>query len=235
MATPDLLAPIADVRLWVLGSASDASQDAILELLRTNIVGQFQDYTHRQICKRVDFLEKLNGKNLPWLVPFDAPIISVSKLEIVDPTGPTVLQTLVEGEDFVIDENKEQLLLRHITDRRAVAARFLPRFVAGEGNIQITYTSGYDPIPGGIKQAYLDTIKMHFDLRKTTSGLKSEKLGDYAYTKDDGGSKASGNSGNQLSGSARSALNSYIRPWVGTLGREMTPDSLTRRAGSFLP
>lgn len=235
MATPDLLAPIADVRLWVLGSAADASQDALLELLRKNITGQFQDYTHRQLCKRVDFLEKLNGKNLPWLVPFDAPIISVLKLEIVDPTGPTILQTLVEGEDFVIDESKELILLRHITDRRAVAARFLPRFVAGETNVHITYTSGYDPIPTGIQQAFLDTIKMAFDIRKTTSGLTSEQLGDYRWTKGNSGSKSSGNSGNQLSDSARSALNSYIRPWVGTLGREMTPDSLTRRAGSFLP
>ena len=233
MAAPDLLAPIADVRLWVLGDKTDASQDDLLNLLRTNVLGQFQDYTHRQICERVDFQENLNGKNLPWLVPFDAPIISVLSLEIIDPTGPTVLRTLTEGQDFIIDQSKEHILLRNISDRRAITAPFNPRFVAGEGNIKLVYTSGFDPIPAGISQAYLEAIKEKFDIRKTSGGLKSEKLGDYSYTKDDSSSKSTSGSGDQLSAGAKGALSKWIRPYTSFLGRKLAPDSFTNRAGSF--
>lgn len=227
---------IGNTRLWVLGDAADATQDALLNLLLTNITGQFQDYTHRKICETLGTVENLNGKNEPWLRPNDAPILAVTTLKIVDPSGPTTLQTLVEGTDFVIDESKEFIMLRHATDRRGVSGRFTPRFVAGENNIELTYDSGYSPVPDGIKMAFLDSIKLAFDLRSNSAGLKSQKLGDYSETYvDQSSSQSDSGSGDQLSKSAKSALASYVRPWTSTFGRELTPDTFSRRASELLP
>lgn len=236
MASPAELDTIENTRLWVLGDKTDATKDDLLNLLRTTVTGQFQDYTHRQICKRTAFVERLNGKNEPWLRLGDAPIIDVTLLEIVDPAGPTVLQTLVKGTDFVIDDqSKEFIMLRHATDRRGVSGRFTPRFVAGENNVRVTYDSGYDPIPAGIRQAFLDSIKQAFDLRGNSAGLKSQKLGDYAETYVDQSSSGSDSgSGDQLSKSAKSALASYIRPWISTMRRDLTPDTFVRGASQLL-
>jgi len=52
----------------------------------------------------------------------------------------------------------------------------------GLQNIIVKYTAGYATTPADLEQACIDLVKFMFDKRLTDGSLKSEKLGDYAYT-----------------------------------------------------
>lgn len=57
------------------------------------------------------------------------------------------------------------------------------RFRVGSGGqtVHFKYTGGYATIPDDIRMLALEILKDVWDDRKTTSGLKREKLGDYEY------------------------------------------------------
>lgn len=234
-----VLDTIENVRLWVLGSSTDNSQDELLNLISLDVTGAIQDYTHRMICNTTS-TERHHGRNTPFLYPYDAPIRSVTLLELIDPDGDTVIQTLNSGKDFVIGPEQEYIQLRFLEERRGVTGRFLPRFPAGENNVKITYVSGFEAadIPAGIKLAFRETVRFYFSLRKPgsgTPGMKSERISKYAYTKQEASSGSNPNSGLQLTQEARSALNPWVRPWMRMAGRDLSPNTVTRSASEFLP
>lgn len=53
---------------------------------------------------------------------------------------------------------------------------------AGVNNIIVKYTAGYATIPAGVEQACIEFAKYMYDQRKITSGMQSERIGDYSYT-----------------------------------------------------
>ena len=57
-------------------------------------------------------------------------------------------------------------------------------FARGVRNYRFTYTAGYATIPTDLEQACLDICAYIYNVRKNT-GMKSESLGEYSYTKDD--------------------------------------------------
>ena len=49
-------------------------------------------------------------------------------------------------------------------------------------NVYVDYTGGYATIPADLEQIAIDVVAEVFNLRNTNTALKSEKIGDYAYT-----------------------------------------------------
>lgn len=60
-------------------------------------------------------------------------------------------------------------------------------FNAGAQSIIIKYRAGYETIPADLEQICIDLVGIYFFARKRDSGVKSEKLGDYAYVRSDEG------------------------------------------------
>jgi hypothetical protein len=52
----------------------------------------------------------------------------------------------------------------------------------GRQNLIIKYTAGYATTPADLEQICIDLTKIYYDSRDRDGGLKSEKIGDYAYT-----------------------------------------------------
>lgn len=46
----------------------------------------------------------------------------------------------------------------------------------------IKYRAGYETIPDDLQQICIDLAKSYFESKSTSSGIQSEKIGDYAYT-----------------------------------------------------
>jgi len=57
-------------------------------------------------------------------------------------------------------------------------------FPAGHQNIIVRYTAGYSTIPYDLEQICIDLVKLKYEQQNQTANLKSERLGDYAYTKE---------------------------------------------------
>jgi hypothetical protein len=55
----------------------------------------------------------------------------------------------------------------------------------GKRNYRVQYNEGFAVMPGDIEQLLLDLVKGKWEGRGTTPGLKSERIGDYAYTRGD--------------------------------------------------
>lgn len=229
MAAADIES-LANVRLWVLGNPADSSEDAFFDYIMPNVTGYFQDYTHRQLCQRVDFKEVHYGRNDPWLVPYDAPITSVLTLKIVNPDGDVTLDDLTEGKDFVIAPSKEYVILRFLEERRFVRGNFRRRFPAGENNVEIVYTSGFTDalMPKGIKMAYVEEVKKLFQGRTASVGFVSERIGKYSYQKETVAAGSS-SSGQHLTKETRGALLKHIKHRIKFNGRELEPTTPVRR------
>ena len=57
-------------------------------------------------------------------------------------------------------------------------------FSRGIRNYRVSYTAGYSTIPNDLQQACI-TLISYLKNQTKTSGMKSESLGEYSYTKDD--------------------------------------------------
>ena len=55
-------------------------------------------------------------------------------------------------------------------------------WTAGVRNYRVNYAEGFVTMPGDIEQLILDLVSMKWQRRTTDPALKSERIGDYAYT-----------------------------------------------------
>lgn len=53
----------------------------------------------------------------------------------------------------------------------------------GHRNYRVQYTEGFATWPGDVQQLVLDLISSRWETRGTDKNLKSERIGDYAYTR----------------------------------------------------
>lgn len=223
------LVELDDVKTYL--KITGGAEDDRLNLIISLVTGLIQDFTHRQLVERVDFEERHHGRNTPLLFPFDAPITGVTTLDIIDPDGDVILDSLTLNEDFVISPSKEYLQLRNALDRRGITGTFAQRFPAGEANLKLIYTSGFAAIPKGVQMAAFEAVS--FFRSKSSAGLKSERLGDYSYTTDTPSDAAA--SGIQLPATSRGALRRWVRPRIRFAGRPLTPDTGAHRISQLNP
>lgn len=75
-------------------------------------------------------------------------------------------------------------------------------FNAGAQSVIIKYRAGYETIPADLEQICIDLVGVYYFSRSKDLSVKSEKLGDYAYTRSDDGN---------LPGSIRTRLSAWRR------------------------
>lgn len=171
----------------------NGSQDARINSLLPMVDSAIEGFTRRTLVEKIITGERHNGDGTPWLMPRCTPIQSVELLEIIDPTDGTSVQVVsasefnIIGLDTVANDVGQFIAL--------IGAQALPDvfnhpwngpiFPVGINNLRMNYTAGYKAgsIPSDIQLAAFHTLEFH--LNQTASGLKSEKMGDYTYTKFD--------------------------------------------------
>jgi hypothetical protein len=114
-----------------------------------------------------------------------------AKVEVLDGTGehalylrqPPVDAVAVEvrgtaaGDWDTIEASAYEL------DGRGLYARSPPWWTPGKRNYRATYDEGFDEVPGDIQQVVLDLVAAAWRARSgDMAGIKSERIGDYAYT-----------------------------------------------------
>lgn len=155
----------------------DASDDARINILLPIVDKLIQNFTRRNVIKITNTDEQHNGDRTPFLDTDDGPIISIASLKVIDPQTGATTNNLIEDQDFKRYAEYVQLIGSQKT------TPFNPRwglaFPIGENNIEITYDSGYDPIPEDFKMAAYVTMDFLFQFR--TPGVIQEKIGNYSY------------------------------------------------------
>jgi len=155
----------------VLG-ITDNTQNSLL----TNLINRATDIIEKY-CNGKRFLlttytrEEYNGTGSKMISLNHFPIITLTAYEqnqgtIGDPSWSTV----------------EASGIKAINETGQVYYSF--GFARGIRNYRFTYTAGYATIPTDLEQACLDICVYIYNVRKN-SGMKSESLGEYSYTKDD--------------------------------------------------
>ena len=116
-------------------------------------------------------------------------LLPAGKLECLDNFAD--LEVPEEPEtDYTVMEDEGMVLLAV-----SQGARFVPEFAdpaikyerSAKQNLIVKYTAGYSSatMPGALSQICIDAMKSMNDTRTKSTGLKAEKLGDYAYTNKD--------------------------------------------------
>lgn len=116
--------------------------------------------------------------------------ISVSKIEYVESDG-SIIETISEN-NYKVYNRKIAL----INDFEVRAAAFLSKgkWAAGSKNYLVTGLFGWSEVPALIERACILLTRLYAEQESTGSssgalvyGIKSEKIGDYSYTKGSGG------------------------------------------------
>ena len=160
-----------------LGTQDTARTSQLLPMVDSIV----KNFTRRNVLTQTNTDELHHGEGSPFLFTLDAPITSVATLKLVDPAGVTV-QTFTTDEFVIVKQEYIQLVGSNIR-RPAFFIEFPVFFPVGENNVSVTYNSGFSVIPEDIKLAALRIFA--FYLRQRTTGMKSERIGDYSYTRDD--------------------------------------------------
>lgn len=93
---------------------------------------------------------------------------------------------LTAGVDYVLDPNDTGLLVRITGDwpeypRRREWFRLARDLAPNWGDVKVTYTGGYDPVPADLKLACAQLVTRSVQLLQYGGPLQSERLGDWAY------------------------------------------------------
>jgi hypothetical protein len=111
-----------------------------------------------------------NGRHNLFLRKF--PIVSVISVKEWDTYNNVLLDTLVENQDYLVYLAEGYIYMRG-------------GWWKSISNYRITYKAGYSTIPYDIKMACAMLANMYYD-KKGSANMKSESIGDYSYTAEDG-------------------------------------------------
>jgi hypothetical protein len=94
---------------------------------------------------------------------------------------------LAKGDDWALDTNDTGLLVRVTGDwpeypRRREWFRLARDLAPNFGDVKVTYTGGYDPVPADVKLAAAMLVTRSAQLLQFGGPLESERLGEWSYT-----------------------------------------------------
>ena len=153
-------------------SLSADEQAALIEVASAQI-----DAVCRRSLAQQTYVEKHSGINTPRVWLRNRPVVAVAEVKIYD----TVLDNSTD-EAWTVDALTGELLRGPSWGD----PRFNYWFPSGRNNVQVTYSAGYDPIPAAVKRAAILMIQALNDAGKSSDVYKSESIGDYSYSLNDG-------------------------------------------------
>lgn len=141
MTTP--YATLADVRGWLGIKENNTSDDALLTRMITAASAWIDTYVSRPLAK-ASFTQTFDG---------------VGGMRQCLPFGPIVSVESVRVDDIEIDSSRWR------SDAYGVILKG-GWFTRGFGNVEISYTAGYDPIPDDIVQCCIDIVAFNYRRRE---------------------------------------------------------------------
>lgn len=150
----------------------EGEQSALIEAATDQI-----DARIRRSLAQQTYVEVHSGSNRPRIWLRNRPVLQVAEVLI---TGWALDNTHGDAWQFT-PETGELLRGDGLCD-----PRFAPWFPAGRNNVRVTYSAGYDPIPAAVKRAAILVAQSIQVAGKANGAYKSESLGDYNYTLNDG-------------------------------------------------
>lgn len=158
---------------------TDASQDARLNLLLPAVDLSIMQFVRGPVEEETDIVEKQGGSGTPMLFPRRTPVLAVTYIRIIDVDGATVRE--LDPDEYAVAAKGAYIALKSSQERPTVLNRMWDlAFPAGVDNLELKYSAGYDPVPEDFRTAAFMTISW-FNGRARAGGLKSERLGNYAY------------------------------------------------------
>lgn len=208
-----MLTTLAKLRLSLGQSTDPASDDPQMLMLLEAAEASVRRYLNRDL-EQQSYTEYYDGTGRPQLILRQRPVTAVSGVWL-DNAGyygqragafDAATTALTQGTDFIVrppldQSEKNNGILEMITPIWfAVEGRSC--WPVGQGNVKVTYTAGYNPIPLDLQVAVHQAVAQALKMAENGFPLQSETLGEYSYTLLAGGKDPS-------LASARALLNRY--------------------------
>ena len=158
-------------------AALAGAENTHLTNLLTSASNMVEAYCHRVFTSTAYAPEYQDGLGGDWLFVKNPPITAFTSIAVEDAYGDT--ETILAAE-FVRDNDTGRIQFKVDADSD------FAYFPVGIQNIDITYTGGYAAIPDEVQDAVILIAMNLYSLgSKANPGLKSERLGEYSYTRMD--------------------------------------------------
>lgn len=172
---PELLVPIADLKLH-LGGEIDATEDDVLCWMEQGAVEWLEGVTGRQLegVETIQYLHSGKGGNRIWLN--DDPV-TFTKIEARDAVDLDTFTEVVSTDYYT--QGRELVRLSGVDNLLGFVGAV---WAKGFYNYRITYEAGYTSatVPADIAMWIRGVINILWQ-KKQTGDLKREKIGDYEY------------------------------------------------------
>ena len=208
-----MLTTLAKLRLSLGQSTDPASDDPQMLMLLEAAETAVKRYLGRDLEQQT-YTEYYDGTGRPRLLLNQRPVTAITGVWL-DNAGyygqragafDAATTALTQGTDFIVRPPLEQSeknagILEMITpiwfqvDGRSC-------WPTGQGNVKVTYTAGYNPIPLDLQVAVHQTVAQALKMAENGAPLQEETFGEYSYT------LLSGEKDTSLA-SARALLNRY--------------------------
>lgn len=193
------LVDLADVMLYTKAPAED---NAFMALLQQGVEEAFKGLVGWRIEAQTGITEYYSGYWTERIALRQIPVNSITSVN-VDNQGywgqnqPGVKSflpatALVAGQDYAlkmdgdggVSKSGELIRLTSVWPGLIMSRRgdLSNQRVEGQGNIQVVYSCGYDPIPNDIKQAIYEACKELRISRFAAGRIGSEGLAEYSYS-----------------------------------------------------
>jgi hypothetical protein len=132
-----------------------------------------RNYVRRPLLERT-YVETYDGTGLGRIRLRKLPVTAIGGVVV---NGEALDNATGDGWSF----DRETGELRRGDGRDDV--RFAPWFPKGRGNIEVTYSAGYQQVPGPVKRATILTMRWLREAVLISLFAQSESIGNYSYTR----------------------------------------------------
>lgn len=191
-----------------LASVSDADLTVMINAASTYI----EQYCDRKFESSTATSEKHDGNDLDCIFLDNSQVTSINSLTITEGDGT---ETSIGTGNVSFDNQTDNCRL-FFDENNSSSFAYFPW---GLQNITVTYQYGYSVIPADIQEACVQMVKNMYSQNSNANdpAFKSERLGDYQYTLNDGLStggsagEITNGGGGLLTAQVEQLLSSYVR------------------------
>lgn len=153
------LTTLANAKSWIGIPSGSTGDDALLTRLIDAVSALFGQITSREFLTGT-YTEQSNGTGRNFTLTKNYPVRSVSSVTI---------------NGSVIPQSTNYSMAGWYLDGDVIRTRGYS-FQLGDGNVEISYTAGYDVIPSDLEQACVEAVGMRYRER-TRAGQSSQSTG----------------------------------------------------------
>jgi hypothetical protein len=174
------LVEIDDVKSWLNIPSTNTDDDGLLQLLISSFSQYVLNRTGQQSFSTVNsYTDIYSGNNSYRLFLRNTPIQSVTSIIVGAWTVPQSTGLTTNG--WYIDPDGKSVVLRSSASGYMTApyssyyTTWPGCFLRGQGNIQVTYTAGYNSVPYDLQEAVMEAVAINYS-RKDWIDLASKAL-----------------------------------------------------------